>query len=243
MSDSPNEQFSPAPRPAPAPDPELERVRQIIIGSDPSQSPLRQAEVDRLRQILFAPQMEDYERRFSDQQRAIERMRSDVRSLQDRVHEFEKQQIRRVEQIETAIQRMQADLRRESERQRSRDNLVQQLQTQTRQQELLGTNLGESLNDVRISFDKHEAELASMRSASSTQREHYEQRLEDLKREVRQAEDTMRTELHRIANRLTDQKIDRKALSAMLIEVATRLETGSSLASMLESLSQDNDLR
>ena len=54
--------------------------------------------------------------------------------------------------------------------------------------------------------------------------------------EVRQAEDGLTTELRRVADRLDDQKTDRKALAAMLMEMATRLETGSSVAGLLEGL-------
>ncbi len=46
----------------------------------------------------------------------------------------------------------------------------------------------------------------------------------------------MRNELRRVATRLSDQKTDRKALATMLMEVATRLETGSSVTGLLEDL-------
>lgn len=51
----------------------------------------------------------------------------------------------------------------------------------------------------------------------------------------------MRAELRRIADRLDYQKTDRKALASMLIELAARLETGSTVTNLLEGLNASKD--
>ena len=83
---------------------------------------------------------------------------------------------------------------------------------------------------------QQESEIRTLKIRLGENREQYERRLDTLRREVRQAEDTLRAELRRVTNRLGAQKTDRKALAAMLMEVATRLETGSSVTGLLEDL-------
>lgn len=70
---------------------DLERVRQIILGPDPLRQRLQQAEVDRLREILFGAQIEEYERRFADLRREVQRIGNDLLETRERLAISKKQ--------------------------------------------------------------------------------------------------------------------------------------------------------
>lgn len=218
---------------------ELERVRQIILGSGARQP--RQAEVDRLRDIIFGPQMEEYARAFSDLRRQIEHLNDDVRQLQDRLSEVEKAMLRRFDALDVETRRLNDELRREVERARARESILQQVAAQVRQHEAALNGLGDGVSELRRVQSHHDLEIRSGRANLAETRDLLEQRIQTLRRELRSAEDTLRTELRRIADRLDNQKTDRKALASMLIEIATRLETGSPVAGLLEGLSSAKD--
>ncbi len=226
----------PAPQPAAPANGELERVREIILGPDLARQRIQGAEVDRLRQVIFGEQMEEYERRFADVRREMERILSDMRAVQDSVAEFEKSQTKRIEALERDTRRAHDELRRDVDRLGSRETALQQLVTRVQQQDLQNKATQETLQELRAAQQQHENEARVLKSTLSESRDQYERRLDSLKREVRQAEDDLRAELRRVTDRLGDQKTDRKALAAMLMEVATRLETGSTVTGLLEGL-------
>lgn len=217
-------------------DGELERVRDIILGPDRSHQRMQGAEVDRLRQVIFGEQMEEYERRFADARREMERMLTDLRVVQDSVSEFEKSQTKRIEALEREIRRTNDELRRDIERLGGRETVLQQLLTRAQQQELHSKSVAENLHELSTTQGQRESEVRAIKSALAENRDQQERKLDVLKREVRQAEDELRAELRRVTDRLGDQKTDRKALAAMLMEVATRLETGSTVTGLLEGL-------
>lgn len=215
---------------------DLDRVREIILGPDATRQRLRGAEVDRLREILFGAQIEAYERQFTDLKRELERVSGDLREAHERIAEVEKGAARRTELLELNLRKLADEQRREAERQRSRDALVQQLLTQTRQHEETIVGVAESMLDLRKAHTTSEGDIHSGKAAISDTRDQLEQRTQALRRELRHSEDTLRAELRRIADRLEHQKTDRKALASMLIELATRLETGSTVTGLLEGL-------
>lgn len=223
--------------PAAAGNGELERVRDIILGPDRTRTRIQGAEVDRLRQVIFGAQMEEYERRFTDVRREMERILADLRVVQDSVSEFEKNQTKRIEALERDMRRSNDELRREIDRLGGREAVLQQLLTRTQQQELGSKSIAENIHELSTTQSQHESEVRAIKSALAENRDQHERKLDALKREVRQAEDELRAELRRVTDRLSDQKTDRKALAAMLMEVATRLETGSSVTGLLEGLS------
>lgn len=227
---------NPAPQPAASANGELERVREIILGPDLARQRIQGAEVDRLRQVIFGEQMEEYERRFADVRREMERILSDMRTVQDSVAEFEKSQTKRIEALERDLRRAHDELRRDVDRLGSRETALQQLVTRAQQQDLQSKTTQETLQELRAAQNQHENEVRTLKSALGENRDQQERRLDSLKREVRQAEDDLRAELRRVTDRLGDQKTDRKALAAMLMEVATRLETGSTVTGLLEGL-------
>jgi chromosome segregation ATPase len=219
-----------------APQADLKRVREIIFGTDSERERFRGAEADRLREILFGAQIEEYERRFGDMRRELERSNADLRQAGERLSEIEKTAARRIDALELNVRKMNDELRHEAERQRSRDALLQQLASQVRQHDETIAGLNDALRDMHKAQVGQDSELRSVRSEMIDARDQYEQRSHGLRREIRQAEDTLRDELRRIADRLEYQKTDRKALASMLIEIATRLETGHTVTGMLEGL-------
>lgn len=226
----------PAPQPTAPVSGELERVREIILGPDLARQRIQGAEVDRLRQVIFGEQMEEYERRFADVRREMERILSDMRAVQDSVVEFEKSQTKRIEALERDMRRAHDELRRDVDRLGSRETALQQLVTRAQQQDLQNKTTQETLQELRTAQAQYENEVRTLKSVLGENRDQQERRLDSLKREVRQAEDDLRAELRRVTDRLGDQKTDRKALAAMLMEVATRLETGSTVTGLLEGL-------
>ncbi len=217
-------------------DPELRRVREIILGEDPVQALTRGPEVERLRKVLFGDQTEEYNRRLADLRRDIDRLQNDMRQVQDSVSDFEKKQAARLDQIEREISRMYNELRRELNQLNTREAALQQLLSRSQQQELFSKVLSERTDDLHNLHAKHERELLNLRSSLSAQREQFERKVSALKNELRESEDELRSELRRVTDRINDQKTDRKALAAMLMEVATRLETGSTVTGLLGSL-------
>lgn len=220
---------------------DLERVRQIILGPDPLRQRLRQAEVDRLREILFGAQIEEYERRFTDLHREVQRISADLDETRERLTDLEKTMARRMEMLELDTRKLVDDFRRESDRQRNRDTLMQQIATQVRQHEDQLKASGETVLDVRKVQTAHESELRSLRAGMIDVRDQIEQRAQALCREIRRTEDDVRAELRRVADRLEYQKTDRKALASMLIELAARLETGGTVTDLLEGLNASKD--
>ncbi|NJN18435.1 MAG: hypothetical protein HC822_20370 [Oscillochloris sp.] len=220
---------------------DLERVREIILGADTNRNRLQQAEVDRLRDILFGAQAEEYERRFSDLQRQLEHMATDMRLAHERMAEFERTLLRRMEQIDLDLRKLHDDVRRDAERTRSISAHQQQLITQTRQHEQTLVGVGEGVLELRRLTGNHDEALRAARADQIDTRDQLEQRTQLIRRELRSAEDTLRAELYRLTDRLAGQKTDRKALAGMLMEIATRLETGASVTGLLEGLANQND--
>jgi septal ring factor EnvC (AmiA/AmiB activator) len=64
-------------------------------------------------------------------------------------------------------------------------------------------------------------------------------KLQNLRREMRRADDGLRDELRQTAQRLTDDKVDRVALGELFIELGTHLKTGGSLADVLKGLGEE----
>ncbi len=215
---------------------ELGRVRKILLGPDIVQQQLRGAEADRVREIIFGGQMQEYERRFADLQRDMNRVLANLRQVQDNFNEFEKAQIKRIEALERETRQTDDELRREVDRLRAQESILQQLLTQVRQQEMLGQSVQENSSELRKAVGQQERGLRSLGTTVNEHRDQRDRKLDDLKREIHQAENDLMAELRRVTDRLNDQKTDRKALASMLMEIATRLETGGNVAGLLGGL-------
>jgi chromosome segregation ATPase len=220
---------------------ELDRVREIILGPDPMRQRMRRAETDRLRDILFGAQIEDYDRRFADLRRELEIQSGHIREVTERLGDLEKSVARRFEALELDVRTLGDDARREADRNRGREAQLQQTISQVRQHDETIVSVGEGLLDLRKSHALHEADIRGNKAGLIDTRDQLEQRTQTLRREIRSTEDAVRAELRRIADRLENQKTDRRALASMLIELATRLETGSNVTGLLEGLKSSKE--
>lgn len=219
---------------------DLERVREIILGQDVSER-LGKAEADRLREILFGTHMQAYDRNFADLRRETDRVIADLRLAQDHAQDFERTQVSRLELLERETQQTLDELRREVTKLRAQEALVQQLLTQIRQQELFTQTTAHHADELDKGHAQHERDLRTLKLTVNEHRDHHERKWDALRREMRQGLDDLRVELRRLVDRLDDQKTDRKALAAMLIEIASRLETGSNVTGLLKELTPSQE--
>jgi chromosome segregation ATPase len=220
---------------------DMNRVRELILGPDALRQRLQAAEVDRLRGILFGAQIEEYERRFTDMKREIGRIASEFDEARERLNTLEKTVLRRMDTLELEVRKLTDELSHERERQRRQETLVQKLSVQVRQNEETLQEAGNNIRDLHKTQTSSDTSVRSIRADLIDVRDQIEERGQVLRREFRQTEDDLRAELHRFADRLEDQKTDRKALASMLIEVATRLETGNNISGLLEGLKQSKE--
>lgn len=227
------------PAPKQASQEELDRVRELLLGPDLAQQRLRGAEVNRVREIIFGDQMQEYERTFADTKRQTERVLADLRQMQERQRDFEQSQLQRLETLERESRQADDELRRELSRLRAVEAMLQQLHTQVRQQELLTHSSQDQVIELRKTVLQQEHELKALRAVADDNRIQHERKLDTLKRDTRQGTDDLLAELRRVTERLNHQKTDRKALASMLIEIATRLETGTNVVGLLEGLNHN----
>jgi predicted nucleic acid-binding Zn-ribbon protein len=87
------------------------------------------------------------------------------------------------------------------------------------------------LERLQQEIDRLTEQLADQDSSQS-------KKLQDLRREMRKADDGLRDELRETAQRLTIEKVDRVALGELFIELGTHLKTGGSLAELLKGLEE-----
>lgn len=213
----------------------LDRMREILLGDSTTQRPQR-AEVDRLRDILFGPEIERYERRLNEQRSHVDRLTSELKTAYERLAESERTQARRFESLEEDLRRATATLQREIDRQSTQDSLVRQLVGQESQHQLAAQALTGQIGDLRRQFMHLEHELRTLKLNLPERFDGVDRQHQTLRRDVRQWNDDLRSEMRRVIEALDDQKTDRKALASMLIEVAARLETGNSMTGLLEGL-------
>lgn len=206
---------------------DLDRVREIIMGGgERTRQPLREAEIERLRDVLFGSVMEEYERRFADLRREIERVQNDLKQERDAMAEFREGQRERIDAIERDTRQAHDALEREVDKVRSQGPVLQSLIPQTRQLQVVVNGYNQELSDLRSQLARAAQDGRALRSTIEQYRDQLERSLDTLKREKRQSEDELKEELRRASDRLDDRKTDRKALAAVLTELAARLEAG-----------------
>ena len=64
-------------------------------------------------------------------------------------------------------------------------------------------------------------------------------KLQELRQEMRQADDNLRTEFRETAQKLTADKVDRETLGELFIELGNHLKSGGSLGAMLMGLVEE----
>ena len=65
-------------------------------------------------------------------------------------------------------------------------------------------------------------------------------KVQNLRQEMRKADDSLRDELRESAQKLVTDKVDRLALAEMFIELGSQLKTGGSLADLLKGLEEED---
>jgi predicted nucleic acid-binding Zn-ribbon protein len=85
---------------------------------------------------------------------------------------------------------------------------------------------------IQRDLDRLQQEIDRLTEEDSSQGK----KLQNLRREMRQADEDLRDELRQTAQNLMTDKVDRVALGELFIELGTHLKTGGSLADVLESL-------
>lgn len=69
----------------------------------------------------------------------------------------------------------------------------------------------------------------------------HNQKLQVLERDSRKADDGLRSELREIAQKLTDEKVDRQMLGDLLIELGNQLKSPGSFAGTLKAMLEPKD--
>jgi predicted nucleic acid-binding Zn-ribbon protein len=91
---------------------------------------------------------------------------------------------------------------------------------------------------VQRDLERLQQEIDRLAEGLADQDSSQTKKLQDLRREMRRADDGLRDELRQTAQRLTTDKVDRVALGELFIELGTHLKTGGSLADVLKGLGE-----
>jgi predicted nucleic acid-binding Zn-ribbon protein len=91
---------------------------------------------------------------------------------------------------------------------------------------------------VERDLERLQQEIDRLAEGLADQDSSQTKKLQNLRREMRRADDGLRDELRQTAQRLTDDKVDRVALGELFIELGTHLKTGGSLAEVLKGLGE-----
>jgi predicted nucleic acid-binding Zn-ribbon protein len=91
---------------------------------------------------------------------------------------------------------------------------------------------------VERDLERLQQEIDRLAEGLADQDSSQTKKLQNLRREMRQADDGLRDELRQTAQRLTNDKVDRVALGELFIELGTHLKTGGSLADVLKGLGE-----
>ena len=87
-------------------------------------------------------------------------------------------------------------------------------------------------------LERLQQELDRLNEQLGSQDSEQNKKLQAQRRDLRQADDEIRSELRQTTQTLTNEKVDRAALGELFAELGNRLKTGSSVADLLASLVQ-----
>ncbi len=89
---------------------------------------------------------------------------------------------------------------------------------------------------VQRDFGRLQQEFDRLAEQISDEGSSQNKKFQDLRREVRQADDDLRNELRQTTDKLIAEKVDRLALGELFIELGTQLKSGGSLVDLLQGL-------
>jgi predicted nucleic acid-binding Zn-ribbon protein len=87
-------------------------------------------------------------------------------------------------------------------------------------------------------LDRLQKEIDRLGGQLTDQESEHGKKLQNLRQEMRQADDDLRDELRGTTQQLATDKVDRVALGDLFIEIGTQLKSGSSLADLLAGLEE-----
>ena len=157
--------------------------------------------VDKIRQILFGGQMRDYEQRF-------DAMEKRITQNVDRVSR----------EIERRLERLDTYTRREV------DKLTAQIKDERRDRISDGKTAGTELKDLIEQVENWFAEVdEQLASEAKELRKALLDQGNDLSTQIRATHEQISAELQKEADELSDKKLGREDMAALLTEVALRL--------------------
>ena len=89
---------------------------------------------------------------------------------------------------------------------------------------------------IQRDFDRLQQEVDRLTEQLSEQGSSQSKKLQNLRGEMRQADDGLRNELRQTVQGLTSDKVDRVPLGELFIELGTQMKLGGSLADVLKDL-------
>ena len=91
---------------------------------------------------------------------------------------------------------------------------------------------------VQRGLDRLQAEIDRLTEQLGDQDSDQGKKLQNLRQEMRKADNGLRDELRETSQKLATDKIDRAALGELFIELGTQLKTGGSLVDLLKGLDE-----
>lgn len=94
---------------------------------------------------------------------------------------------------------------------------------------------------IQRDFERLRQELDRLNEKLDEQDKSHNQKLQALEKEMRKADDSLRSELRETAQKLTDEKVDRKVLGDLLIELGNQLKSAGSISGVLKEMLEAKD--
>jgi len=89
-------------------------------------------------------------------------------------------------------------------------------------------------------LERLQEELDHLNTQLSEQDRLHVEKLQDLRKESRKADDDLRDELRQTAQRLIEEKVDRVTLGELFVDLGTHLKSGGSVKTLLQDLGVPN---
>jgi len=94
----------------------------------------------------------------------------------------------------------------------------------------------QQFQNARRDLERLQREIDGLADRLADQDSSQNKKLQDLRREMRKADDGLRHELRETSQKLTDEKVDRAVLGELFIELGTHLKEGGSIGDLLRGL-------
>jgi predicted nuclease with TOPRIM domain len=94
---------------------------------------------------------------------------------------------------------------------------------------------------IQRDLERLSHEIERLNDKTDEQDRNQSKKLQALERELRKADDSLRSELRENVFKLTDEKVDRQALGDLLIELGSQLKSAGSFAGASEEASEPKE--